>query len=50
MDVEAARQILVAAREEMHAMRKRNEALAAGFPPPESVGPDWLGPPDDLAK
>ncbi len=50
MDVKEARQILEAAREEMHAMRKRNDALAAGFPLPESVGPDLLGPQDDLAK
>ena len=50
MDVNEARQILEAAREEMHAMRKRNDAVVAALPLPDSVGPDLLGPLDDLAK
>lgn len=49
-DIDEARKILENAREEMQAMRKRHEALATGLPLPENIGPDLLGPQDDLAK
>ena len=49
-DVKQARQILENAREEMHALRQRNDLLATGLPLPETIGSDLLGPQDDLAK